>query len=257
MDIEITRNDEYLSVSWNATSAQLHVSDFQLGHMGCKLLGTLTTVPQNLSRQWDESFGRNWRNKRDSKLRLSRALEDALRESQLTGAVLWDTMRTGSDYWRPGKLLLDCVEMLPSAFRNGISYAREDVFCPPRDLLTQFMQDDTMSFGQYALKYSQYLKTGNILPLATASVLFNLAQGRLPIFYCVDPYIPDYADRSEFCSDIPYNRRHWLDELRTEGCHRLVLIEEIIKTLLSYDIQVNLFELDSTFEKSHHRIIHR
>ena len=255
MIVKIVKSDEYLSVSWNAASARVDVSEIQLGHMGCKLLGTLTSVPQNIADQWNEEFGRIWKNKKDSKLRLSKALQDALEKSQMEGAVLWDTMRSGSDYWRPGKLILDSVEMLPNKFQHNISYAREDVFCPPRELLKQFMKDDSMSFGQYAMIYSQYLNTESILPLAMASVLFNLAQGRLPIFYCVDPYIPHYAERSEFCSNIPYNRRHWLDELRSEGCHRVILIEEIVKAFLGYDIHINLFELDSTFEKSHHRVI--
>ena len=255
MDIAIVKKQDYLSVSWNAAIAQVDVSKIQLGHMGCKLLGTLTSVPQNIAEQWNDRFGRNWKNKKDSKLRLAKALQDALMQSRMDGAVLWDTMRTGSDYWRPGKLILDTVDMLPSKFHNKISYAREDVLCPPRELLKEFMKDDSMSFGEYAMEYSQYLNTQSMLSLAMASVLFNLAQGRLPIFYCVDPYIPHYAERSEFCSDIPYNRRHWLDELRSEGCHRVILIEEILKALLAYDIHGNLFELDSTFEKSHRRVI--
>ena len=43
----------------------------QLGHLGCKLLGTLTDVPQNLKDQWSEEFGKDWKNKKDSKLKLS------------------------------------------------------------------------------------------------------------------------------------------------------------------------------------------
>jgi hypothetical protein len=255
MDITIIRKEDNLCVSWNAVTAQVNVSEIQLGHMGCKLLGTLANIPQNLVDQWNKRFGRNWKNKKDSKLRLAKALQDALMQSRMDGAVLWDTMRTGSDYWRPGKLILDSVEMLPTEFHNRISYAREDIFCPPKDLLKEFMKDDSMSFGEYASRYSQYLNAQGTLTLAVSSVLFNLAQGKLPIFYCVDPYIPGYADRTEFCSDVPYNRRHWLDELRSEGCHRVILIEEIIKALLVHDIDVSLFELDSTFEKSHHRIV--
>lgn len=255
MDIAIVKKQDCLSVSWNAATAEVDVSKIQLGHMGCKLLGTLTTVPQNIAELWNDRFSRNWKNKKDSKLRLAKALEDALTQSRMDGAVLWDTMRTGSDYWRPGKLILDSVEMLPNEFQNNISYARENVFCPPRELLKQFMKDDNMSFGEYAMTYSQYLNTESILSLAMASVLFNLAQGRLPIFYCVDPYIPHYAERSEFCSNTPYNQRQWLDELRSEGCHRVILIAEILKSLLAYDIHINLFELDSTFEKSHRRVI--
>ena len=41
MDVAITRQEEYLSVSWNSASAQINASEVKLGHMGCKLLGTL------------------------------------------------------------------------------------------------------------------------------------------------------------------------------------------------------------------------
>jgi len=256
MNITVIKQEENLCLSWNCVSAKVNVSEIKLAHMGCKLLGTLTNIPQHLESQWNDEFGRNWKSKKDSKRKLAMALQDVLDQSQMSGAVLWDTMRTGSDYWRPGKLILDTVEMLPSLLRGNISYAREDAFCPPKDLLRQFMNDESMSFGQYATEYSRYLNTEATLSLATASVLLNLAQGRLPIFYCVDPYIPHYLKTDEFCSDIPYSQRHWLDELRSDGCHRVILVEEIVKVLLEYYVDIKLFELDPTIEKSHRRIIH-
>ena len=255
MDISIVRQEEYLCVSWNSVSAQVHVSQIRLGHMGCKLLGTLTDVPRTLQTQWDEEFGRIWKSKKDSKAKLSKALYDALCRSEMDSAVLWDTMRTGSDYWRPGKLILESVEMLPPQLRNNISYAREDVLCPPRELLKEFMNGDNMAFGQYATEYARHLNTEGILSLATASVLLNLAQGRLPVFYCVDPYIPHYLEAQEFCSNTAYGERHWLEDLRFDGCHRVILVEEIAKALLAYGVHVNVFELDPTFDKAHHRSV--
>ena len=112
-----------------------------------------------------------------------------------------------------------------------------------------------MSFGQYALKYSEYLNHDGILQLAVASVIFNLAQGRLPVFYCVDPYIPGYGDPREFCSHIPYDQRSWLSDLRAEGCHRVILAEEIVKVLLRYVNHVTVLEVDPTFEKTHCRCV--
>ncbi|MFC1634034.1 hypothetical protein ACFL5Z_04270 [Planctomycetota bacterium] len=256
MDITIVKKEETLCLTWNAVKAQINISEIKLAHMGCKLLGTLTNIPHDLQSQWNHEFGGNWKSKKDSKLKLARALQDALNQSQMNGAVLWDTMRTGSDYWRPGKLILDTVELLPARLQNNISYAREDIFCPPRDLLKQFINDENMSFGQYAAEYSRYLNVEGSLPLATASVILNLAQGRLPIIYCVDPYIPHYLRTGEFCSAIQYDRRHWLDDLRFDGCHRVILAEEIVRAFLAYGVHTTLFELDSTFQKAHCRTIH-
>ena len=88
---------------------------------------------------------------------------------------------------------------------------------------------------------------------APASVLFDLSRNKLPIFYCVDPYIPHFAKPDECCSDIPYDRRYWLHELRTEGCHRVILVEEIVKALLKYGVDVKVIELNPTFEESYLR----
>jgi len=88
------------------------------------------------------------------------------------------------------------------------------------------------------------------LSLAMASVLFDLARNKLPIFYCVDPYIPHFADKTEFGFDIPYSQRHYIDELRTEGCHRIVLVEEIAKAFVKVGVKPRVVELNSTFETS-------
>ena len=70
---------------------------------------------------------------------------------------------------------------------------------------------------------------------------------------------------SEFIIYRPFVARSNI--LRVENVHRFyqitgailivfgVLIEEIVKALIAYDIHINLFELDSMFEKSHRRTI--
>ena len=226
-----------------------------IGHLGCKLLGTLPTIPKSLALQWNQEFGGSslWKSKDASKKKLAQSLHHALELANLEGAVLWDTMRSGSDYWRPGKLLLDSVEMLAIPHKGRISYAREDAFCPPKELLQEFVSNEAMSFGEYAQKYALFLRAGPAIPLAVAAVLFDLSRNKLPIFYCVDPYIPHYSKPDECCSDLPYDQRYWLNELRTEGCHRVILVEEIVKALLKYGVSVNVIELNPTFEESYCR----
>lgn len=240
---------------WGRALADVDASSLYIGHLGCKLLGTLTEISEDLGKKWDQEFGGRsvWNSKKDSKKKLANSLRNALEISNLEGAVLWDTMRSGSDYWRPGKLLLDSVEMLPDQYRDSISYAREDSFCPPKDLLQEFIGNKAMSFGEYAEKYSRFLNAGDTLNLAMASVLFDLSRNKLPIFYCVDPYIPHYANKNECCSDMPYDQRHWLNALRMEGCHRVVLVEEIVKVFLEYGVDVKVVELDPTFQRSYLR----
>ena len=110
-----------------------------------------------------------------------------------------------------------------------------------------------MSFGEYAEQYAQYLRTGNILNMGVAHVLLGLARQQLPIFYCVDPYIPDYANSNELFSNTSYKERYWLPEIPKEGCHRIILVEEIVKKLSEYKVAINIFEVDSTRQISHKR----
>lgn len=255
MDIKFEIKNGRIFTLWDNASADVDLSKVSIGHLGCKLLGTLPDIPQNLVSKWNQEFGSQtkWKNKKDSKRKLAISLHKAMEISHTQGAVLWDTMRSGSDFWRPGKLLLDSIEILPSEYQNKVSYSREDFFCPPRELLNEFKHDANMSFGEYAARYSEFLNTGKIISVAMASVLFDLSRNKLPIFYCVDPYIPHFAKRKECCSNIPYDKRQWLDELRTEGCHRVVLVEEIVKAFFRHGIDVKIIELDPTFEESYAR----
>lgn len=236
--------DQLIILQWESITTSVNLSDLCMGHFGCKLLGTLKSIPVNLA----STLPKGWKSTKDAKLKLSQSLQVTLGMSKLEGAVLWDTMRTGSDYWRPGKLLLDAVEMLPPEFQKNVSYAREDCLCPPQDLLKNFLaESSTMTFGEYAQRYAEYLHQGDKLPMVAAHILLNISLKKIPLFYCVDPYIPGYARKNEFCSDTPYMERQYLPELRTEGCHRLILVEEIIKFFLELGTSVENFELDQSF----------
>lgn len=252
MDIRFEIDDTKITAWWGNSSATVDITNVIFAHLGCKLLGTLPNIPSNIRQQWNTEFsGLGWANKLDSRFKLAHSLEKAICIANMDGAVLWDTMRSGSDYWRPGKLLSEAIEMLSEDYRQKITFSREDALCPPRNLLTKFMNDESMSFGSYGMEYSEYLNSGNILSMAMASVIFDLSRKKLPVFYCVDPYIPHFANKEECCTTIPYDQRHWLNELRTDGCHRVILIEEIAKEFFKYNIDVKIVELNPTFQESY------
>ena len=48
--------------------------------------------------------------------------------------------------------------------------------------------------------------------------------------------------------------RYWLEQLPKEGCHRIIIVEEITKKLAAYDVTINIFELDLIFQTSHNRV---
>jgi hypothetical protein len=159
-------------------------------------------------------------------------------------------MRTGSDYWRPGKLLTETANLLREKLPAvNVFYAREDLFCPPESLLREF-RETQISFGEYGERYAQYLRAHGAPELASAHLLTELARGNLSVFYCVDPFIPSYCKREEILH-VPYQQRTWIESLRFEGCHRVVLAEEIMRFLIRKGLSVELYELDPTFELIH------
>lgn len=100
--------------------------------------------------------------------------------------VLYDTMRKGSDYWRPGNLLTLAAQVVrDNVPHHAVSYARQDVLCPPLELLEQF-RTTAMTFGEYATEYAAYLREGNPSPLSVAAgaVILAQLQGFLAAFYC-------------------------------------------------------------------------
>jgi len=70
--------------------------------------------------------------------RLGTVLAQAVESSSLAGIALWDTMRKGSDYWRPGKFLSAAVEWMPLELQRQTSFHLRDEFCPPAQLLDEF-----------------------------------------------------------------------------------------------------------------------
>jgi hypothetical protein len=247
-----------LQVTWGGLTARVEGSEVQFGHLGCKMLGTIKDQVKRASLldQWNVQLGRNWKDTTDSTKRLGKTLAVTTGQASVQGLVLYDTMRKGSDYWRPGQLLTEAVEHLRSEDpHTETSYAREDLLCPPIDLLEE-SRKHAMPFGQFAERYAQYLRTAGGLELAVALVLLASASGRLAVFYCTDPYIPGYGRPNEMDTETPYTQRHWLLQLPEEGCHRMVLASELIQFLVNKNIAVRLFEIDQTFGKCHVRRYH-
>jgi hypothetical protein len=98
--IRIEVKNDRIHAHWGQTSAEIDAARVCIGHLGCKLLGTIKKqVPPHLAEQWDQEFGHaQWRSTQNAKPKLATSLEMAIDLSGMEGAVLWDTMRTGSDY---------------------------------------------------------------------------------------------------------------------------------------------------------------
>jgi len=240
-----------INLSWDGVLAEIPKIGVCIAHLGCKQLHTIENVPTDLKEYWDRKIGPAWRNKKDATGKLAHALRDAIKASNLQGADLWDTMRNGSDYWRPGRLLSQAAVLLSP---SEISYARDDALCPPQALLAEFMAvGSTMTFAQYAQQYCDYLHEDDRLSVAVAHVILTLARRHLPVFYCVDPYVPSYSNKSESFSEVPYAVREWEPRLREEGCHRVVLIEEIGKQLLKLGAPITVLEIDPPCQVTHVR----
>jgi len=207
--------------------------------------------PEALSSTWDKRFDRAWRSSKDACEKLGKSLVCLLKQSGASAVVLWDTMRKGSDYWRPGKLLSKVAEQI-SSNDCRVSYAREDSLCPSPELLKEFLESE-MPFGEYASGYADELSSSGAIELAALAVVMAQAQDQIAAFYCTDPYVPDYGDATKMLSGLPYGERHWLNELRLEGCHRVILAEEVARHLLATGIAVTIYEVDPTFQDAHAR----
>lgn len=103
-----------------------------------------------------------------------------------------------------------------------------------------------MSFGIYADQYAAYVRSNpDLLTKAAALMLLELSRGQLHVLYCVDPYVRDYAKPDEILR-VPYGQRTWFAGLRTVGCHRVVLAEELAHCFLDLGLDVTIFEIDQT-----------
>lgn len=232
----------------------------RFAHMGCMLLGKLRDPKQPLPEEVVGGFvrlhGPKWHKTDDATGQLGAALAAAARASGYAGVVLVDTMRNGSDAWRPGAFLTDAAEVACLATPGlRVGYAREDCLCPPADLLKEFTRGAAgMPFGEYAARYAEHLRRGPA-EVAAALLVRNLAEGRMPVFYCVDPYIPGYGDPADFCSCTPYRERAYPAALRTWGCHRVVLAEEIARVFTGHQIPVDVLEVDQKAAAPHCRAV--
>ena len=100
-----------------------------IAHVGCKLLATLKKdirAVSGLEQHYNDTLDKRWKQQKDATRRLAGALAAGLRETGLTGATLIDTMRKGSDYWRPGNLLRQAAEAAREEHGFDVNFLRED-----------------------------------------------------------------------------------------------------------------------------------
>ena len=230
-----------------------------LGHMGCGLVSRLRPTSKNpvsesvtdfLDAQYDTR--KTWTNSKDATKKLGNSLQ-ALVEKTERGLCLVDTMRRGSDAWRPGSFLTKAAEIAVEGNESNcaVTYFRSDCFCPSSNLLSQFREDSDMSFADYASKYARELEESKTIELAAAFVVEENARNRVPLFYCTNPYIRGYVSADSFL-EIPYSNRRYPEFLRNEGCHRVVLVEEIVKFFLKNGVRIEMYEIDQHCKDGFH-----
>lgn len=236
-------------------SYEINTDRIQFGHLGCKRLGTIVKdykeagLPLDIVETWNRRIP-GWKKTDDACDRLAAALHKTLLLAGTNELELWDTMRKGSDYWRPGNLLTQAVTQLKRLNdAASVTYVRRDELCPSKPLLDQFHADESMSFGQYAEQYASELKLGAI-EVAVAHVVRAVASGALVLFYCIDPFVPGYCD-SSLLATTGYAARKWAP-LRNEGCHRVILGEEVARRFLNAGFSVELYEVDQMADQGVH-----
>lgn len=250
--MKIDISPEKIEVYDNGLTAAIKNTQVQFGHFGCKILrklkNKLVDFPPDIVDKWD-GIDKKWRNQSDATGKLAASIASAMASAGFKKAVLFDTMRKGNDFWRPGKGFLQVSNKLRTRYSLDVVYARDDHLCPPEALLHEFMDEHVlMSFGEYGNRYANYLEKNTVVKTAVANIVFDLARGWLPLFYCIDPHIPDYASRKDIANQRPYSQRDYHPIFRTEGCHRFVLAEEIMNYFVSHGVAVEIFEIDPTFE---------
>ena len=257
MAVQITVAANEIKAVYEGTVASVPGDSLCFAHFGCKLPGTLLEdfkrkswpFPGELAAAWNKGRPR-WRDKKDAVARLADALRTATDACGLHGLVLLDTMRNGSDYWRPGKFLTQTADRIRQEAPQDcdVTYVRDDRWCPSSELLAEFRKSATMPFGDYAARYAEEL-TQEAIAAAAWTVISAQAQRKMAAFYCTDPYLPDYGDATQV-GNVPYEQRPWLDQrsgmqqLREYGCHRVILAEEIAKFLVKCGASVALYEID-------------
>ncbi len=256
----ITTTADTVSFREGGLVAEVPLDGVRFAHMGCMLLGKLRDktrpLPEEVVGEFVRRHGAKWHKTDDATGQLGAALGAAARASGHAGVVLIDTMRNGSDAWRPGAFLSAAAEVARRANPDlRVGYAREDDLCPPAELLKDFMREQSgVSFGEYAARYAEHLR-GGAAEAAAGLVVRSLAEGKLPVFYCVDPYIPGYTAPADFCSCTPYRERAYPAALRTWGCHRFVLAEEVARFFADRGVAVGVLEVDQKATLPHCRAV--
>ena len=119
MTVQITVRADDITAVYENIIASVPGNNLCFAHFGCKLPGTLLDdfkknswlFPSDLAAAWDKARP-GWRNKKDAVSKLADALLTATKACNLRGLVLCDTMRRGSDYWRPGNLLTQAANRI-------------------------------------------------------------------------------------------------------------------------------------------------
>jgi hypothetical protein len=251
-----------VSISDTSMIARVESGTIRIAHMGCKLAKTCLPARKLFPQQYldvaeylDRQYGsrRVWNTSQPATTLLARSLASLLQYTGATGIELVDTMRKGSDYWRPGNLLSEAVRSMESNAQlesNRVSFGRFDALCPSALLLQEFQRNESMAFGEYAAAYAAESNARG-LELAVSECIVSNARGRIPVYYCTDPFLRGYCSSSQALGD--YRLRTWMPALRDAGCHRVVLVEELVKAFTAHGFQVELFELDQLAENGLHR----
>lgn len=259
MDFRIENREDEIALRWGEVTAVIDASRIAFGHLGCLTLAKFKgKISAHTAEGWDAAareHGLDWRTPQKGADAVAKALIETMKAAGAGGLVLWDTMREGNLGWRPGGSFLEVAEKIRVAIPEAdIAHAREDGFCPPVELLHRHLET-SMTFAEYAAEYAAYLEGHELPRLAAACVILDLARRRLPIFYCVDPYMPDFGRERDRRIRVPYRERHYCDDpaLRTRGCHRVVLAEEIVRVFQGLEVPVTVYEIDPTFGTFHLR----
>ena len=153
MAVQITVVTIEIRAVYEGTVASVAGKNLCFAHFDCKLQGTLLEdfkrkswpFPGELAAAWNKARP-CWRDKKDAVARLADALRTATDACGLHRLVLLDAMRNGSDYWRPGKFSTQTVDRIRHEASQDwdVTYARDDRWCPPAELLDDFRKKDTM-----------------------------------------------------------------------------------------------------------------
>lgn len=260
MKIEVNQGTVVVSDGGLVAEAR---SPLWFGHLGCKRLATVkkdradarkkardkgqvepAEIPAAIFTAWDRACP-GWASpKAGAAEGAGDALARGLAVSGASSIELWDTMRSGSDYWRPGALLSQAVAPLGA---SRASFGRLEELCPPAELLEK-LRELKLPWADYAQQYADWLEQDGRIDLAVGVVALAQARSRLAVFYCTDAYIPGYADRAQWASEIPYRKRHWplASDLREEGCHRVVLADLLVRRIRKLGATAEIVELDPT-----------